>query len=208
MKIKGRIATILLTVVIQTVYVLYYYITTGAVDPIGWAGYPILGAIAYLTGLQHDKAVYYAEKDPLTNLYNRRAMLKKIEKKRKNSSAYYFVMMIDCDDFKHINDSLGHSAGDRALVLAANKIIQSLKTRDLAGRWGGDEFMIFGEADGMEECRIKADEYDRKLSIRSSSEGLPVFSIGAAIGNPGDSFEKTVICADRIMYEKKKKRRK
>ncbi|MGD7045005.1 GGDEF domain-containing protein [Jeotgalibacillus proteolyticus] len=208
MKIKGRIATILLTVVIQTVYVLYYFIKTGAVDPIGWVGYPILGAVAYLTGLQHDKAVYYAEKDPLTNLYNRRAMLKKIEKRRKNSSFPYFVLMIDCDNFKQVNDSLGHAAGDRMLKRTANKITQALETKDLAGRWGGDEFIIFGEASGYGECRNKAEEYIHNLSKPSSSRDLPVFSIGSAIGEPGDSFEKTVISADRVMYEKKNERKK
>ncbi|WP_113927748.1 hypothetical protein [Bacillus sp. P14.5] len=80
MRYTGRISSILIVMFIQTSYVIYYFHRDGFVDIVGWIAYPVLLLISYWTGLQYDKANYYSERDPLTNLFNRRFMIRKFNK--------------------------------------------------------------------------------------------------------------------------------
>lgn len=100
------------------------------------------------------------ETDPLTSLGNRRALRAQMERlldsaKRGNGSLS--VLMIDVDQFKQINDRLGHEAGDQCLAYLGRQLQSSLRRGDFAFRIGGDEFIVLipGPADrsGQERCR-------------------------------------------------------
>ena len=86
-----------------------------------------------------------ATHDPLTGLFNRGAILKILEREidrahRQGSSVG--VMLIDLDHFKNINDTLGHQAGDKVLQEAARLMLESTRSYDSIGRYGGEEFLV------------------------------------------------------------------
>lgn len=86
-----------------------------------------------------------AERDPLTGLSNRRHFDELLGRRRAEAQRYRYdlaCMMIDVDNFKQINDELGHKAGDRILVLVAGILRAQLRAADLAARYGGDEFVV------------------------------------------------------------------
>lgn len=83
--------------------------------------------------------------DPLTNLLNRRGMLERLERALQqggSSGATLSVLYIDLDDFKQVNDTYGHEAGDEALLVAAGRLASSVGTSGIVARWGGDEFVV------------------------------------------------------------------
>ena len=90
----------------------------------------------------------------LTGLFNRRQTNKQlaVEIKRFNPAEHsLFVVMIDVDLFKAINDELGHVVGDQALVAVSSVLISSCREKDFVARLGGDEFIIMGYADNAQD---------------------------------------------------------
>jgi len=86
-----------------------------------------------------------ATRDPLTNLFNRRHFLTLGEQEWKRATRYKHplcALMMDVDYFKQINDQHGHAAGDKALTTVANVIRSTLRATEIAGRYGGDEFVV------------------------------------------------------------------
>lgn len=87
--------------------------------------------------------------DPLTGLPNRTLihdrMQQAIRRSQRRAGAYYAVSFMDLDKFKHINDTLGHDAGDKLLVKVGERIVESVRLHDTVARFGGDEFLIFLE---------------------------------------------------------------
>lgn len=86
-----------------------------------------------------------ATRDPLTNLFNRRHFLNLAEQEWKRAIRYKHplcALMMDVDHFKEINDQHGHAAGDKALTTVANVIRSTLRSTEIAGRYGGDEFVV------------------------------------------------------------------
>jgi diguanylate cyclase (GGDEF)-like protein len=88
---------------------------------------------------------YYAARDPLTDLFNQRVFndMMSYEIKRANRHEYSFALMvIDCDNFKPINDNFGHAFGDKFLQTIADILEEEKRPEDVAARYGGDEFTI------------------------------------------------------------------
>ena len=86
-----------------------------------------------------------AEKDPLTGIANRRQMDRTIDDQLslfKRTGIPFSIIMVDLDNFKQINDSLGHSVGDMALVLFTQLLQRECRGTDLFARFGGDEFLL------------------------------------------------------------------
>jgi diguanylate cyclase (GGDEF)-like protein len=87
---------------------------------------------------------YASSHDGLTGLYNRRYFNQQLEHAldtvKRTSSVQHALIFIDLDHFKEINDSEGHAAGDEMLILCARAIVENIRKRDCASRWGGDEF--------------------------------------------------------------------
>lgn len=86
-----------------------------------------------------------SERDPLTDLANRRHFRTVMEQQRQ-SHFNGALLLVDIDHFKHVNDALGHAAGDAVICEVARRISQAVRAEDLVVRWGGEEFLIFAPA--------------------------------------------------------------
>jgi len=94
---------------------------------------------------QRDELKFYASKDPLTKLYNRRyfeQIASQIIELAKRDDSEISIIMLDIDNFKKINDTYGHKVGDDVLVSLSKEIEESSRKSDLSCRWGGEEFVI------------------------------------------------------------------
>jgi len=118
------------------------------------------------------------------------------------------VIVIDIDEFKKINDSLGHSGGDRALQEAAKTLTGSLRPTDTIGRWGGDEFLAIARNVDREMLRKLAERCVALIGQTSipGNNGQRVSlssSVGAALSRPGESAAELIRRADELMYRSK-----
>ena len=209
MNLKGRIVSVSITLILINFYALYFLFRDGYIDLVLWLGYPISFFISYWAGLQYDKAKYLAEKDTLTGLYNRRFVMEFYEKlltisKRENEKI--FVMVIDCDNFKTINDYYGHKTGDEVLKEIARILESKTRTSDIATRWGGDEFMLicqYKDENGVEKLTSRIEHEISNLSLQMN---LPLsVSIGTAIvTDDRNTLEDLIVVADADMYDKKR----
>ena len=149
--------------------------------------------------------------DPLTGL-NNRAQLKKyiIHDLTRNDDLKHYVMMIDLDKFKSINDVYGHIEGDRAIISAAEAIKRACledNSRPFIARYGGDEFIIIMRTEnekGVEELKAKL---IKELEIENKKHR---FNLGASIGyssynNTYESFLGALKEADDLLYQEKAK---
>jgi diguanylate cyclase (GGDEF)-like protein len=111
------------------------------------------------------------------------------------------VAFLDLDDFKTINDSLGHAAGDELLVKVARRIKESVSTSDITARLGGDEFaMLLEDAD---DPAVPAQRILNSLAAPIEIEGKPVEvrgSVGIAEHQPGQTTADLLRNADAAMY--------
>jgi diguanylate cyclase (GGDEF)-like protein len=159
------------------------------------------------TELGHKNA---AKVDPLTGLPNRRSFLQDAEQLRSMRIAIgksIAVLMIDLDNFKSINDRYGHSIGDRVLQMFAATARDSLKSFDLIGRLGGEEFAVviadgnYDNAVAIAE-RIRSEFADAAGIVEGNAVGATA-SIGIAlIGRPADEVS-LLGDADRALYRAK-----
>jgi len=142
--------------------------------------------------------------DPLTGLYNRRALesfgLKEIERAKRGQS--FSLIVLDVDYFKSINDTFGHLAGDKALKKVADFLKQTCRSSDLIFRYGGDEFLII--APTLEANRIVQRIKEKLLSARLDENGKVIalsLSYGIASSTEVVSFEDWIRKADIEMYK-------
>jgi len=121
------------------------------------------------------------------------------------------VLMIDLDRFKTINDSFGHSCGDRALQQLGQSLLASLRPTDIVGRWGGDEFLAIVRNVNQEvlnglakRCAVLAS----RTSVLSNDERMISLSIsvGGALMQPGETAEQLIERADEQMFQNKRNR--
>ncbi|MDP4534643.1 diguanylate cyclase [Alkalimonas collagenimarina] len=95
---------------------------------------------------------YASNHDPLTNVYNRR-YFESFVLSRENSGDKAFVLLIDIDHFKKVNDVYGHKAGDEVLIVVSKRLASRLRSTECIVRWGGEEFLIFiDRPDQKEQC--------------------------------------------------------
>ncbi len=153
-----------------------------------------------------------AQRDPLTELYNRRGMTEKSEENlnrahRENNSVG--LLLIDIDWFKQINDTYGHSAGDEALKIVAKVIKETLRSYDLAARWGGDEFLILLSPIDAENLSMITERLRSRVEKHAYSLAeLPLsISIGCALSDNIQSLDTLLKFADQALYTAKSKGR-
>lgn len=150
-----------------------------------------------------------ARTDPLTGLLNRTAFNEALDAATGSIDpvAPPAVLFVDIDDFKTVNDSLGHAAGDDLLVTVAARLNADVRTEDVVARLGGDEFaVLIALADG-ERLRDVADRLLASLRAPMALAGTTVSvtaSIGGALGAPGDTAERLLHTADTAMYTAKR----
>lgn len=143
------------------------------------------GWLFFLTRLrQRARLQDQAASDPLTGLYNRLLlpdrMLEEIARVDRHGGSIV-VALLDLDDFKSINDSIGHLAGDEALRTFARGIRDSVRASDLAFRYGGEEFVVLFPDSSAEDAVVALRRLRRAVPATAFSAGLAVY--------PGDAGE-------------------
>jgi diguanylate cyclase (GGDEF)-like protein/PAS domain S-box-containing protein len=148
--------------------------------------------------------------DALTGLRNRSWILDMLEVELKVAAqrgANIGVLFIDLDNFKVINDSLGHAAGDEVLNAVAARIETVLGDRDHAARFGGDEFVVLvTDVDGPEDAERVADRLGRVIAQQIDVQNHPVIptaSIGIAVSKPGATGGSLLRDADAALFSAK-----
>ena len=150
-----------------------------------------------------------ARSDPLTAIPNRRAFYDLAEMELNKARRYQTplsVLYVDIDNFKQINDRLGHHIGDALLCSAAKMMKSNLRAIDIMGRLGGDEFVILLAETGAASVALVARKVKDKLLGLMQNNNWPVtFSIGAVtFENPPDSVKQVINAADVQMYKAKR----
>ena len=143
-------------------------------------------------------------RDALTGAYNRRYYEDEARKEVTGSG----VALIDLDDFKLYNDTYGHSAGDMALITAADAIRKCIRKTDRLIRFGGDEFIVI--IDGVSDADLSAKLQQIQISIHAASvPGYSRIQMSASIGGvvaANESVENAFNRADKLMYQAKTKK--
>lgn len=140
------------------------------------------------------------EMDPTLNIYNRNAAVDRINEylKKHPDRRDFALLVMDIDDFKHINDTYGHLYGDTVIEMAANTLNEVIGATGIVGRYGGDEFFAFIRESSGEQVFRKADDILIAFSKLHSGSDEPVnCSIGIALG---DSYNNKVTYKD--MFDK------
>ena len=164
---------------------------------------------------QEQRILHQAHYDALTDLPNRFLSLDRLSQlinEARREKDKIAVLFVDLDDFKKINDSLGHDVGDKLLVKAANRLRDSLRMGDTVGRLGGDEFLILlgnlHEAADARPIIAGLLEGFREPFTIDNQELIVTASIGVAIfPNDGDSPMELLRNADSAMYHSKEQGR-
>jgi diguanylate cyclase (GGDEF)-like protein len=150
-----------------------------------------------------------ANSDPLTGALNRRAFFDITEYELNRSHRYEHattIAYIDLDNFKGINDRLGHTVGDNLLIMVTKTISSNIRSTDILSRFGGDEFVILLPETPAEAAATFLNKIHNQLNQAMSSRNWPVsFSIGAVTypkSPPG--VEEVIKKADMLMYEVKR----
>lgn len=160
-----------------------------------------------------------ATKDPLTGVYNRRGFNEELihvirgsenEKERRNvETKQNAILILDIDDFKKINDSYGHEAGDEILRQAVTFLRKNTRKTDIICRWGGEEFVIVLQNINAKQVIQKfynKEENQAQVGFSATVGGkeIPItFSGGATEIAHGETIEKTVANADEQLYRAK-----
>lgn len=146
--------------------------------------------------------------DPLTGVANRRAFLQLARMEIDRSRRYnhpFSVMVMDIDDFKQINDHLGHHTGDRLLNTVAETLKTHVRAIDIIARFGGDEFVaLLVKTEETAAARIARKLQKQLLGIMQENQWQVTFSIGLATYHASpDSVDETIKAADELMYHVK-----
>jgi diguanylate cyclase (GGDEF)-like protein/PAS domain S-box-containing protein len=147
--------------------------------------------------------------DTLTGCLNRGSVLAALgQALSRGHDQHTAVIYIDLDRFKHVNDTLGHAAGDELLVHIAARLRSVLRDHDQVGRLGGDEFLVICQhLDHPNEVAAIADRIHTLLHTPvtlAAGTVTPGASIGVAVGENGSSCEDLVARADTAMYQSKR----
>jgi len=148
-----------------------------------------------------------AMEDPLTGLANRSALLTALKSAQADGTADTpVILLLDLDAFKSINDTQGHTAGDKVLITVAERIRGAVRATDVVARLGGDEFAVVMPATGADQASVVG---QRILAALKEPIELPDQSIrcgaslGLSVGDAGQAPEEMLMQADVAMYASK-----
>ena len=156
-------------------------------------------------------------RDALSGLYNRRELFRRLEivyndhpaeRSEKLSRDHQYIAMFDVDNFKHLNDTYGHSFGDTVLAAVAHVLDESAdpKHGEMASRYGGEEFVCLLTASGLEEAVARVDAMRQKIAKLRFEEvpGLGVTISGGVVPcNSENDLKKVMHNVDELLYEAK-----
>ncbi len=155
-----------------------------------------------------------AVQDALTGIFNRRGIEERIEW-RIGHKETFCIVILDMNRFKEVNDTHGHLVGDDLLKQFSQELRGNIRSSDLAGRWGGDEFIVILDG-GIDVAKAQIErvqrwvfgEYTIQLEPKASAIKVQVeASIGLAQWQPGENVAQLIARADSAMYGQKKKAR-
>jgi diguanylate cyclase (GGDEF)-like protein len=170
-----------------------------------------LGLADRSLALRHDRdrARRLADVDSLTGLYNRRAWSERLlalHARTQRDGQPLSLLFQDLDEFKELNDRLGHEAGDSALRAMAAVMRAEIREHDTVGRYGGEEFVVCLPNTSHARAVQAAERIRRRLQERARREpdgALPTVSIGVATLRPDEELSALIRRADTAMYEAK-----
>lgn len=169
----------------------------------------LIGSIllSFLIARLVSKPIHLAFHDSLTGLKNRAAFEDEIAKKVQRNRQYS-LLMIDLDNFKIVNDDLGHQEGDELLKVTATTISEVIGSENIAARVGGDEFLVLLNTSKLEKVIRITQQLIRKINEEMTNQlmnrGVKAsISIGIAIAKSDDNFETLYEKADRALYQSK-----
>ncbi|MBA4344122.1 MAG: GGDEF domain-containing protein [Methylibium sp.] len=148
--------------------------------------------------------------DQLTQIANRRGLIAAFgieQAKQEREGSRIALALLDIDNFKKLNDTLGHAAGDMALKSLAERVSQLLRPGDLVARYGGEEFVLMLPATPLDEAQAVLTRLQRSLSaalfIHEGKDVFVTFSAGITLYRPGETLEVALDRADVALYEAK-----
>jgi diguanylate cyclase (GGDEF)-like protein len=167
------------------------------------------GAVKVATLVEESQRL--AATDALTGLMNRRAFSCAVDREISRTARHGYplsLLLLDIDRFKQINDRSGHATGDRVLVAMGRLLHHVLRGSDLAGRWGGEEFVVAYTSTDVAAAASAAERLrtaiEQLVVLDDAGRAIPLTaSIGVAAHTPGDSLASLVRHADRAMYRAK-----
>lgn len=152
-----------------------------------------------------------AATDKLTGAFNRRFVEENLLAELQRSERYgdlFSVILLDIDHFKKVNDRHGHIAGDKFLSEFARVVGGRLRSTDILGRWGGEEFLVLSPKTTIDEIALLSEMLRRV--VESHEFGLPetiTFSAGISTCAAGDTPETLLQRADKALYKAKRRGR-
>lgn len=159
-----------------------------------------------VTAIENEKRMYHrlATTDPLTGVCNRRKFMDELDAEISRAARYgnkLSLIMIDIDDFKSVNDTMGHQAGDVALVELACLLKENIRTMDLLARYGGEEFALIIPETGLEGANCVATKLC-DLVEKTEFAIVPdmTCSLGVASFQTDDSVHSLIERADQALY--------
>ena len=149
--------------------------------------------------------------DQLTQIANRRGLLQAFDAERarvERSGEPLAIGLLDIDNFKRLNDELGHAAGDTALKMLADVVSKALRPTDLVARYGGEEFVVLLPDTPVDEAGQILTRLQRSLSgglfMHENKQVFVTFSAGVTPYRPGETIEAALERADQALYEAKR----
>jgi len=208
MKYTGRItgvSLILITIICVRTYAYIYFNYPLSMPPIPGV---IFLLIAFKMGKKYDKVKFYSEKDSLTGLYNRRFIEEVFpiflaQMVRKNQTLS--IAILDCDNFKIINDTYGHKKGDLVLQEISTLLLTSIRKSDVVARLGGDEFLIIAPHADEEDIQVIVNQFKNKLQQLSQKLQIDICVSSGFAMYPRDAkkIDDLLEIADQKMYRVK-----
>ena len=157
------------------------------------------------------RLLHYSIIDPLTELYNRRYLMNRAEQEMAQSLREHkdiSLLVIDIDNFKNINDTYGHTAGDQVIIKVAQTLMSTMRPENIIARWGGEEFVILlpnCNAKDLEKIASRLLSAIRKeITTYKKQEILITVTIGGAtLDEKKESFSQFISKADKALYKGK-----
>ncbi len=149
-----------------------------------------------------------AHTDPLTGLMNRRHFRLLADQEFSRAARTHqqlFMMMLDIDHFKQVNDTHGHNVGDQALIAIADVLKNGVRDMDILARWGGEEFLVLLPETNMEGAAHIAERIRQQVSqiqLPKLPDGLTI-SIGLCEAKPDMELKTVTHLADQALYQAK-----
>ncbi len=154
----------------------------------------------------NEQLYFAATHDPLTQLYNREYLMKEIDERMQSDEPKFMVVMLDIDNFKGVNDTYGHSFGDKVLVQFARFMKSEVGDKGFASRYGGEEFMIVFDHNNQTDALRTLHNISEQLEayFLEEKQVALTFSGGLEVYRMGQRRDALIKHADNKLYEAKR----